>query len=61
MGHTVVGWLLLGHTVRGEGFGWGRQVNIRTVSLDASAGSLGQIPPRSHVAAGRCLKTWRAT
>lgn len=46
MGHTVVGGLLLGHTVRGEGFGWGRQVNIRTASQDASAGLWGQTPPR---------------
>ncbi len=30
MGHTVVGRLLLGHTVRREGFGWGRQVIQRT-------------------------------
>ena len=33
MGHTVVGRLVLGHTARWEGFGWGRQVNLRTASV----------------------------
>ena len=56
MGHTVVGRLLLGHTVRGDGFGWGRQVIIRTASEDASAGLLGQTPPRSQTDWGRCFE-----
>ncbi len=61
MGHTVVGRLLLGHTVREDMGGWGRQVIIRTSLGGESAGLLGQTPPESHAAAGRCLKTWRAT
>jgi hypothetical protein len=57
MGHTVVGGLLLGHTVRVGGVGWGRQVIIRTAPNDAPAGLLGQTPLGSQAAAGRCLNT----
>ncbi len=46
MGHTTVGGLVLGHTVRGECGGWGRQVNMRTALGSASARIRGQAPPR---------------
>ena len=45
--HLVVGRLLLGHTVRQERAGGGRQVIIRTEVFASSAGLLGQTP--SHV------------
>jgi hypothetical protein len=52
----------MGHTVRWTGSyevtppwlvvgGWGRQVNMKTASGDASAGSLGQTPPGSSCSA----------
>ncbi len=44
--HLLVGRLLLGHTVRQEEGGWGRQVIIRTMLVSMSAGLLGQTPPK---------------
>ena len=60
MGHTVVGRLLLGHTLRGKC--WvGSTGHYQDSVGDASAGLLGQTPPKSQAATGKCLNTWRAT
>ena len=45
MGHTVVGGLLLGHTVREEGLGGVDRSLSGQHPGDASAGLLGQTPP----------------
>ena len=48
MGHTFVGRLLLGHTVRVEsllGGWWGRQVILRTASWGRVSRFVGQAPP----------------